>query len=177
MTLTAKRAWVKRCAVQAASYLARPAVRYLPLTYQNGASGFHAHARYANADALVQPLLEQFTAIGLAIPQATSIEHREQCTASMTHIVPMTTAVSKGVIKPSHPVASQCTTIFEQGLANFKQVRLRHRLCSPRHRHRLRCAVGTGRAKKAGRPYWRCCIVGRRRVRSPSCPNLAGWAP
>ena len=51
-------------------------------------------------DALVQPLLEQFTAIGLAIPQATSIEQQEQCTASMTPIVPMTTAVSKGVIKP-----------------------------------------------------------------------------
>ena len=57
-------------------------------------------------DALVQPLLERFTAIGLAIPQATSIEQQEQCTSSMTHIVQMTTAVSKGFIKPSHLVES-----------------------------------------------------------------------
>ena len=79
--------------------------------------------RYANMDALVQPLLERFTAIGLAMPQATSIEQQEQCTSSMKHIIQMITAVSKGFIKPSHLMASQCNTIFEQALINFMQVR------------------------------------------------------
>jgi len=74
-------------------------------------------------DALVQPLLERFTAIGLAMPQATSIEQQEQCTSSMKHIIQMITAVSKGFIKPSHLMASQCNTVFEQALVNFMQVR------------------------------------------------------
>jgi exportin-T len=77
--------------------------------------------QHANMDALVQPLLERFTAIGLAMPQATSIEQQEQCTSSMKHIIQMITAVSKGFIKPSHLMASQCNTVFEQALVNFMQ--------------------------------------------------------